>query len=213
MEEMEETKERVCLTGTSRQGGVGGVTLSGIPADLFEKVEGATFGQYWMTVKDGKLVFSPTREPLPNPVTDEEMLPFWRRRSERQGHLREMLFDPEERSDSPSFMVNSLCGYDYTPESYHTNAGLLESYGFVCMRSQRGEDGKFWETWYLPGAWAAKGELKRMVEKKQREGDKKQGHAAEKQNETKKVISFLCRNVSFGSLDVVVQRAAMMMDD
>jgi hypothetical protein len=142
-----------------------------------------------------------------------EMLPFWRRYEERQGVMQELIFDPDTRHDSPSFMVKHLCGYHYTHKGYLRNAQILESYGFVCMRSPRGNDGRFWETWYLPGAWAAKGKLKRMVENKQHEGDKKQDHAVKKKDETKRVISFLCSNVSFGQLDVVVQRAAMIMDD
>lgn len=208
-----EERVRVSGWGGQRQGETTtSLTLSGIPKDQQERVEGVTFGQHWMTVRDGQLVFSPTREPLPSPIEDTEMLPFWRRHDERQGLLKEMVFDPEERYDSPSFMVKHLCGYHYTPESYQTNAKLLESYGFVCMRSPRGNDGRFWETWYLPGAWAAKGELKRMVDKKQREDDKKQDPNAERRDETKKVVSFLCRNVSFGQLDIVVQRAAMVIE-
>lgn len=209
-------KERVRVSGWGgqKQGeATTSVTLSGIPKDHQERIEGVTFGQHWMTVKDGKLVFSPTREPLPSPAEDTEMLPFWRRHNERQGVMQELIFDPEERHDSPSFMVQHLCGYHYTPENYRTNAKLLESYGFVCMRSSRGDDGRFWETWYLPGVWAARGELRRLVEQKQREGDGKQDHAAKNRDETKRVISFLCRTVFFGQLDVVVQRAAMVLDD
>ncbi|OGI90408.1 hypothetical protein A2911_00245 [Candidatus Nomurabacteria bacterium RIFCSPLOWO2_01_FULL_40_15] len=213
MKDREETRERVHVTQTSRRGGVGEVTLSGIPEDLLEKVEGTTFGQYWMTIKDGKLVFSPTREPLPDPVADEEMLPFWRRYDERPGHLQEMLFDLERQIGSPSFIVSSLCGYHYTPEDYRRNAELLMSYGFVCMRSQRGADGKYWEQWHLSGAWAAKGELKETIEAWRRTGDKNRDLAKQTKDEIRKIISFLCRNVSFGSLDVVVQRAAMILDD
>ncbi|MEQ1499963.1 MAG: hypothetical protein ABL917_01155 [Parcubacteria group bacterium] len=188
------------------------ITLSGIPKDQQEKVEGVTFGQHWMTVRDGKLIFSPAREPLPSPVEDTELLPYWRRHDERQGLMKELVFDPEERSDSPSFMVKHLCGYNYTPENYKMNAKLLESYGFVCMRSARGNDGKFWENWYLPGAWAANGALKRMLEIRQRESNKKQNLEAEKRDETNKIVSFLCRHVSFGQLDVVTQRAAMIIE-
>lgn len=75
-----------------------------------------------------------------------------------------------------------------------------------------GDDGKFWETWYLSGVWAAKGDLKGVVERRKLEGDKDQDRAVEKRKETNGVISFLCRKVSFGQLDVVVQRAAMVID-
>ena len=122
-------------------------------------------------------------------------------------------FDPERKGIySPAFMVSHLCGYNYSEEGYRRNAGLLESYGFSCMRSQRGEDGKFWETWYLPGAWAAEGELKIAVLRQGAQSTHERGSLARQQEETSNVVSFLCANVSFGSLDVTAQRAAMTME-
>src|ERR1051325_9199752 len=114
-----EERVRVSGWGGQKQGETTtSMTLSGIPKDQQERIEGVTFGQHWMTVKDGRLVFSPTREPLPSPVEDTEMLPFWRRYDKRQTVMRELVFDPEEQHSSPSFMVKHLCGYYYTPESY-----------------------------------------------------------------------------------------------
>lgn len=205
--------ERVRVSGWGHSNGATiSITISGVPEDRREHIEGTISGAYWMTANNGELAFSPTKEPLPDPVEDADMAPFWRRYEERQGLLKEMIFDPEERCDFPSFMVKHLCGYHYTPEDYRANAILLESYGFVCMRSQRGHDGKFWETWYLPGSWAAKGELEAAIKSWKHSG-KEQDSATAMSNETKNIVSFLCRRVSFGSLDVVVQRAAMVMDD
>lgn len=199
--------------GTDRDDTTTSVTISGIPKDQRERVEGAIRGQFWMTVNDGEIIFSPAREALPSPVEDAEMLPFWRRREERQMVMKEMIFDHEDRHDSPSFMVKHLCGYHYTPEDYTKNAQLLESYGFVCMRSQREDDGMYWETWYLPGAWASKGDLKDAVDEHRQKMKDETSFARLVKSETKKVISFICEKVSFGSLDVTSQRAAMMIND
>ncbi len=201
-------KEKVQISGWGDHGqnkSTTSITLSGIPKDQQEKVEGVTFGQYWMTVTDGKIVFSPAREPLPRPVEDEEMLPFWRRHKECQAVMHELVFDHEERNSLPSFMIKHLCGHNYTPENYRLNAEILEGYGFVCMRSPRGEDGRFWEMWYLPGTWAAKGDLAVEIEGKY-------DGVASKKKEIDDVVKFLCRNVSFGQLDVVIQRAAMSIE-
>ncbi|MEX2008387.1 MAG: hypothetical protein WD850_02790 [Candidatus Spechtbacterales bacterium] len=209
------TRVRVVDWGGPRQGDETRVTLSGIPQEKRAQFEGMIQGHFWMMVENGNLVFSPAAEPLPDPVKDAEMLPFWRQHDqsqEVQGRLQETILDPEERRGSPSFMVKNLCGYHYTAEGYRMNAKLLESYGFVCMRSQREADGKFWEAWYLPGAWAARGPLEVVVLRRKAESIQERGSLARQQEETSAVISFLCSNVSFGSLDVTVQRAAATVD-
>jgi hypothetical protein len=202
--------ERVRIVSTSHRYGVGEVTFGGIPEELVDKVEGVSYGQYWMTVSDGSLVFKRTREKLPDPAADEEMLPFWRRRSDTESHLQEVLFDKEcIGHSSPSIYIGSLCGYDYTPEDYRENASRLESYGFVCMRSQRGDDGKFWETWFLP-LFLAQGALKETLEAiPQKSGE---DPSEKRRTSLDRAVSFLCRSVSFGTLDVVVQRAAAVID-
>ena len=98
---------------------------------------------------------------------------------------------------------NNLCGYGYSPESYRANAERLESYGFQCLRSRRGPDACYWEIWYLPGLWSAQGNLKEVLDaqKEQREKDL-----------TKEAVSFLCHAVSFGTPNVTIQRAAMVLD-
>lgn len=202
--------DRIRISMTDQTGGR--LTLSGIPESAFETIEGVLNGQQWMMVEKGQPRFWPAREPLPDPIKDDEMLPYWQHDTQRQYTLRGVTFDEERRYDTPSFMVSHLCGYNYTPERYREQAELLASYGFVCMRSRRGADGRFWETWYLPGAWAAAGALEECVE-----GLKAlppiEDHAERSRRETDTVVTFLCRNASFGSLDVVVQRAAMALDD
>lgn len=201
---------RMRITSSHMAGGT--LTLSGIPEELFEKVEGVINGHQWMLVENGVPRFASARAPLPDPRVDDELLPYWQSDVQRQYRLEGLVFGNEERGyHSPSFMVSHLCGYHYTPEKYREQAELLESYGFVCMRSRRGDDGQFWEIWYLPGAWAAKGALKERVTEV-RTLATVDNLAKSTRRETDAVVAFLCRNASFGSLDVVIQRAAMSVE-
>jgi len=168
-----------------------------------ERLEGTLHGQWWVTANgDGRLHFSPTREPIPPPTADESMMPFWSPCDTRKTRLQMELLDPRQTWPpfSPSIMIQSLCGYGYTSEGYRYQAERLESWGFFCLRSRRDDDGKFWEIWFLPGLWFAKGELREICPDTNATGA------------LDKAVSFLCRNASFGSLDVVVQRAAMTID-
>ena len=189
------------------------ITLEGIPKSEREKVEGMEHGNYWMTVRDGRTEFSPTHTPLPGPADDDSMLPFWSPKSDKPQHFEKRVFDKGrlDGSSSPAFYVSHLCGYDYSPDGYKRNASLLESYGFACMRSRRGDNGKFWEHWYLPGTFLAAGDLKKTIEQATKKAAGKNFQVQTKAV-TDAVISFLCGNVSFGTLDVVVQAAAMTID-
>ena len=176
------------------------IEIGGLNDEESECMNGVLNGHWWATVKDGRLVFEPTRQPLPAPVEDAEIAPHWR----GQGQLRFVQLDKEraEGAFAPQIIIQSLCGYYWTKENYRKQAERLESYGFACLRSRRGDDGKFWEVWYLPGLFLARGGLEKAI-------------SDEKDNKLKldKAVSFLCQNCSFGSLEVSVQRAAMVLDD
>lgn len=181
------------------------VVIGGLTEQESEQFRGALNGQWWVKGNgDGRLHFSPGREATPAPAADENMMPFWRPFSSGSSAVQMELLDSERMHPvfSPSIMVTHLCGYYFTPEKYKEQAEKLESWGFSCLRSRRGDDGKFWEIWYLPGLWTAKGKLRDvLVDSK---GEKENLEAA---------IKFLSRHSSFGSLDVVVQRMAMTMED
>ncbi len=191
----------------------GDLTVQGLPKfskEELEKFLGFLHGQQWIRVNDqDKVEFRPTHEPLPPPDKDLEMPPFWRPvhtdEIARLGHpsvkVRTMVPTSEAELLSPSITIQHLCGYYYTPRDYSLQARTLQSYGFVCLRSQRGDDGQYWEHWLLSGLWSAEGELKKEI--KELTGKKALDAA----------IKFLCRTVSFGSLDVSVQRAAMPIPD
>jgi len=168
-------------------------------------------GQHWVRRgDDGRLEHVPSYEQLPSPVADDEMLPFWRRPTEGETKQDDMFgFDPSTEAAlkraSPSIYITSLCGYHYSAENYKLQAEQLTAWGFVCMRSPRDSNsGMFWEVWFLPGVWAAKGRLKEAASINQMKS------GAE---EFKLMLTFLRRNASFGSLDISIQRMAMVIDD
>lgn len=185
--------------------GSGQINISGLTKEDEEKLLGMICGRWWSKGYQGKLLFSSGFEEPPNPVVDEEMAPFWRRPTPNQAALGQMIFDPDGVQDhsSPSIYIGSLCGYNYSPDNYRAVATKLEEYGFYCLRSRRGNDGKFWEVWYLPGFWSAQSEFKTVLEGVRTRPAKDQIATA---------TSFLCCNVSFGTLSVVVQRAAMVLE-
>jgi hypothetical protein len=168
-------------------------------------------GHHWVRRNsEGRLESVPSYEKLPGPITDEKMLPYWRRATDAE-MSQENLFgfegcaEADLQSHSPSIFISGLCGYDYTEERYKHQAQILTDWGFVCMRSQRsGNSGQYWETWYFPGSYAAKGRLREAIDNSSAKNE------AEK---IKVIVEFLRTNARFGSLDVSVQRLAMVIAD
>ena len=144
-------------------------------------------------------------ETPPTPLEDPIISPFWPASGNKTSTQGEMPLKIEKYA-SYGFTIQSLCGYNYTPERYKKVAGDLESWGFDCLRSRRGADGRYWEMWVLSGTWAAKGDLKEAIDKVGRSWE-------DSKPAMKAVIQFLCANSSFGTLDVHHQVAAMTIDD
>ena len=195
------------------------VVISGLTQTEADQLLCALSGMSWFGVKDGRLEVHAKHLPLLDTTHDEKMLPFWREHANTQvqGELIEKVF--EEMSDDvlyyPHFTIQSLCGYYYSPENYAYEAQKLLSYGFVQMRSKRAENGKYWEHWYLPGVFFAKGHLKEIVDSvtvAARSWEDPHGRRKDKEC-FKAVLEFLRCNVSFGSLDVSMQRYAMATPD
>jgi len=180
------------------------IALRGLSEEGANLIQGMVRGQSWVTVSDGRLIASPTKEPLPSPAEDPELAPYWQPNNKP---VQMVLFKSLEGEGSawppfsPSISISHLCGHNYTPEYYAKQAELLENYGFECLRSRRGDDGRYREIWHLSSFWSAKGLLKQCLN--------------DETDETKKLdtaVKFLCCYVSFGTLDVMVQRAGMIAD-
>ena len=192
------------ISGTGQRDDEHYVTISGLTKEEGESLRGMMHGQWWAKCDDdGRIQFHPARETLPAPQ-DENMMPFWREYDHKAHGVQMPLIHLAEMPphSSPSIMIQHLCGYSYTPEKYAEQVAILGSYGFECLRSRRGDDGEYWEIWYLCGLFDAEGGLKQAIETIKDE--KKKLDIA---------ISFLCRTASFGTLDVLIQRAAMQVEE
>lgn len=187
-------------------------TISGVQQEETDLLLGAFRGGFhWVRRgQDGRLEHVPSYEPLPAPQQDVEMHPFWQPVRDTVPVQMEMFFlgdsgESYHRHSSPSIIIQHLCGYNYTPENYKDQANFLEECGFVCMRSRRDtESGQFWELWFLPSLWMAKGSLREVIVDSGKRNEKLKAKVA---------VDFLRRNSQFGTLDIVVQRLAMIMED
>lgn len=165
-------------------------------------------GHHWIRLgENGHIEHVPSYEKLPKPTKDKEMLPFWKKKKvNTQMRLSDHTVEPDDYSQHsfPSITIQSLCGNYYTDNGYVRQAKLLERYGFVCLRSQRGNGGEFWELWFLPSISFAKGSLHKAIEKSNKNDEKLKTQVA---------VEFLRTHASFGTLDISVQRLAMPSPD
>jgi hypothetical protein len=178
----------------------GEISLGNLTEEEQNNIKGMVYNHFYVTVTNGRLEVVRRREEVPGPIEDADMLPFWRRASSGNQQLQLLPVEMEKYA-MPSIIIQHLCGYHYSPEGYAIQAEKLESYGFFCLRSRRMGNSTFLELWYLPSLWHAEGSLKEYL--KLKTDDKKS---------VEKAVWFLCENVSFGTLDLSSQRAAMSLE-
>jgi len=195
------------------------IRLQGTKEEM-DAIRAMLTGATWLSIQKveeggAELKRSEVYKPAPAPEDDPLIPPKWQL-SDKAGvgdpktgagipKLREFV-EPGEGWHCPSFYMTSLCGYNYTPELYKATAQRLQTYGFECLRSRRGPDGRYWEVWYLAGDWAARGDLKKFLTEKKFKSE-------QWQEMTRAVCEWLAHRVSFGSLNVDVQRMAMAVPD
>lgn len=202
-----ENKKKIRRLTSSRKGDDYSIEISGITKSELNKIEKALVCGNYIAVHNDKIVSYDYLEPLPT-VTDDKMLPFWRPQADDfvQAEFIDHELPERCRYQSPGFVIQHLCGYNYSEDNYKFNAEILESVGFECMRSKRGPDGKYWEQWYHSGLWSVKGRLK---------DDLEEFEAQKKRNTNEKIdfmVNWLCRQASFGTIDLVYQRAGLSLD-
>ena len=186
----------------------GYITLTGTVEEI-NAVRQMMTGTVWLTYTalsegKGRLEASDRFKPLPSPVDDPCVPPQWQSDiglgpipAHWSPKIRD--FKPKDFGwTSPHFYMSHI----FEPK---VNIPKLQDWGFECMRSRRGDDGKFWETWYLPGDWAAKGALKDFIEIL----GKDEKHWEQK---SQAICHWLAKRVRFGTLDVSIQRMALTLD-
>jgi len=179
------------------------VKISGLSQEEVNIILGAVSETCYIGFKDNTLEVVKKFKDLPEPIDDPLMFPFWRKprieETAQQEIFEEFIFEKTSEHESPSISICSLCGYYYTPETYKTYGERLISYGFVCLRSKRSKDAKFWETWYLPSLWFAAGDLKDTLN-----SDPKNIYLA---------IRFIQSQVKFGTLSISACKLAQRIPE
>jgi hypothetical protein len=206
----------------SKGGSNGDYHLTGLSPGELTAFDAALIGSSWVRVKDGRMQFAHAFEDPPAPEKDPDIGPYWPHTGwgkdgikRRIGH-KVRLF----RIDDPGFSEAGLhichIGAGNRDEgAYDANADRLEKWGFECLRSRRGKDGKFWEVWYLPSLFFAEAELAEAIAKVEKKGGEP-GYPHDKGFNKRRLdaaVQFLCRHANFGTLDAFIQRAALSFDD
>lgn len=159
-------------------------------------------GSSWIRCIDGRLAAVSAYHQPPEPEDDPLMVGHW---DQSNSTLKLTGEFPANRCGA-SIVISHLGAGLSTERERRANTRLAKSMGFTCLRSQRGEDGKYWETWNLFGIWMAKGILKTFCDElpKNIEFDER----------VQRMAHFIAvgASLSFGSLDVTVQRWALTHD-
>ncbi len=208
---MEPSKQRPISRGFSSTGNAScSIEIKNLTREEHDWVDAMLLGGRWIKVgQDGRLESRLPFEPLPDPVADPLMQPFWQAASfsasgaNLQPELIEKPFAVELHS-IPGIIIGHVCGYYYTPEKYQSECAKLKEYGFIQMRSQRGQDSRYTEHWYLASEWHAEGALKDFIQ-----GLRTKKKSISAQELTREIVHFLCQKCLFGTLDILTQRAAM----
>lgn len=203
---------KISYTDEKRSNSGCSLTLEGLTGTEVDLIKGLLQGRLWASVgENGRLEHRWNLADLPEQTLDDEMLPFWRKvtTEEVSSQIIELGltedFELHRGHMSPNYIISHLCGYHYTKERYIDEAARLLDYGFIEMRSRRGNDGKYWQHWVLLGDWSAQGLLKKFIDDIERGNDFK--------SKSDQIVSFLCKHCSFGTLDLSWQRAAMTISD
>jgi len=205
---MSDSNVRIISSCTPKSGSCD-VTIGGLTREEKDTVESSMLGAHWIRKnhETGRLDSVNYFKPLPAPA-DDTLLPWWR----EQPKTQRMMFatapdEPPNYKWNASIVIEHLCGYNYTPERYKLAAERLESYGFHCLRSRRGAEGRFWEQWVLH-LFEAAGDLRAHLKEPERDW------VNDNEETQKKAVEYLRTNVpySFGSLSLQHQVLAMVMD-
>jgi len=133
------------------------ITIEAEKDEDLAEVEGALISHKWIRQNDqGDLETAPAHRSPPI-FFDKDIDPIWDGKPATIRRLREPAKGEGGKYSNRAFYVQSIGGY--TGNRTEKAQRLILS-GFETLRSRRSlRDGKCWEVWYLPGAWAAEGEL------------------------------------------------------
>lgn len=198
-------------TGSSHCRGKNSITISNLTDADYESLEAMTLGSCWVRRgENGRVERRDRYEDLPPCEPDENLIPFWKNTTKGSGGfrsaIRQIEFDGERSLWSPSIFIQHVGAGG---GNYKETSNRLDRYGFACMRSRRGPNSRYWEVWYLPGLFFARDELRDAIDAADIKGRKQADRERLKADAAR---SHLCKTCSFGTLDISIQRAALVYD-
>lgn len=181
------------------------ITIGNLTAAEVDAVDAFLNGLTYLRCIDGRLHAYSVLEDLPKPEDDPICGPHWR----TNGEVKQWGGIPDSEGwHSPGIIITGVgAGLDKSREHLvNEHKRRLDYCGFVCLRSPRGRDGRYWEQWVLPGLWHAKGQLKAFLNKLPETTWHQQANAA---------CQYIAQDmgISFGSMDITIQRWALVHAD
>ena len=169
---MSDEKKRLRVERELHEKDFSTITIRGEKEDIVRLAGALQYGMKWIRMRpDGEIETSDVYTTPPVPIADPGMRNIWQLDPLPEGASVQMkLFydDPEMQEPKRdwskkhrSIYLQSIQGYD-GQDAYVSRAKRLAEAGFVCLRSCRGDDGKYWEIWYLSGPCCGRGPLKDM---------------------------------------------------
>ena len=203
-----ETKEKIRRVSVARGHGGNEATFAGMQRDECDALLAAMMGGAWIRVdpETGRLMTLPAYQEFIEPLQD----PFWAGSSIHsnqtggaKSHRKTELL-PVGGGSYPALVLTHLEPYGDKRARIST-AQTIQDWGFVCLRSRRNLDGRFWEVWYLPDLWAAKGQL--ATQRDEWKAEKlSSGQISEM------AADWIAHRVRCGTINVVSQRWGLSCD-
>ena len=157
---------------TTNEDGSHEITINGEKDAVVQLAGALQYGVKWIRMlASGEIETSDVYMRPPAPTDDPQMQNIWQfdpLPKDIPVQLTLRYDDPEMRDPKNEWskhnreiFLQSIQGYA-GQEAYIARAKRLAEAGFTCLRSRRGDDGKYWEMWYLPYPCGGRGPIKDM---------------------------------------------------
>ena len=169
---MSDKKQRLRVEREKHEKDFSTVTLRGTKEDIVRLAGALQYGMKWIRMwPNGEIETSDVYAMPPSPIDDVELQNIWQFDPLPEGadvQMKLLRDDPKMQEPKSewskkhrSLYLQSIQGYAGR-DAYVSRAKRLMEAGFICLRSRRGDDGKYWEIWYLPSPCCGRGPLKDM---------------------------------------------------
>jgi len=177
----------------NNRNGTASINFEGTEKEIRALKNALTNGTNWVRInKRGTLIKVPAFK-VPEVLDDDAISPYFKHIKQIISYFANTsirrLAKTHDHPNDPSYFVQHITGYG---GDYKERKVSMEAVGFECLRSRRGKDGKYWEIWYLPGVWAATGELEGKAHKE--------------------IMAYLCQVVNPGQITVSGERWGLGVD-